>query len=583
MFKGLTYRIAYYLLMVLCYREACSFKRSLSRIKIAQEKLLLRIIKDNGKTEFGKRHHFSAIKSIADFKARVPVTSYEDYKCYIDLIARGDSNILTREKVLLFEPSSGSVSSTKYIPYTPTLKKQFQRATLPWLYDIAVKNRGVTKGSSYWSISPSVNLCIKSSYGSMPVGFEQDAEYFGPALKHILKVLLVVPQEVGLIEDINAFRYVTLLFLLREKELTFISVWNPTFLTLLYDPLLSFAPSLINDIGKGTLSPPVRLPENLTQRLLEKLPKDETRAAELKFIFNSAGSMPEKADLFKNIWPNLCFISCWGDGNAANHLSNLRQMFPGVVLQPKGLLATEGVVSFPLTEERESVLSINSHFFEFLEIREIDKHDDAQHTVLAHELQLGKSYSVIITTGGGLYRYRLNDIIEVVGFKEKCPLVRFLGKEDKISDICGEKLNERHVVEALNGAFETCKLKPRFFMMAPLLSKENKYSYAIFLQFSGGVHVSYEMLFQLRTLVERRLKENYHYSYCRKLGQLQELDIFLITPESNPAQDYLQYCQKQGQRLGGIKALALDSRLDWAGVFQGCLIENKSFYTCKNV
>jgi len=29
--------------------------------------------------------------------------------------------------------------------------------------------------------------------------------------------------------------------------------------------------------------------------------------------------------------------------------------------------------------------------------------------------------------------------------------------------------------------------------------------------------------------------------------------------------------------------LALDSRLDWAGVFQGCLIENKSFYTCKNV
>ncbi len=583
MFKELRYRIAYYLLMVLCYREARFFKRSLSRIKSAQEELLLRIIKDNAGTEFGKRYDFSAIKSIADFKAQVPVAGYEGHKCYIDLIARGNSNILTREKVLLFEPSSGSVSSTKYIPYTPTLKKQFQRAILPWLYDIAVNNRGVTKGSSYWSISPSVNLCIKPNYGSMPVGFDQDAEYFGPALKHILKALMAVPQEVGLIENINSFRYVTLLFLLRERKLTFVSVWNPTFLTLLFEPLLGFAASLINDISKGTVNPPDKLPGDLAHRLLQKLPQDEARAAELKSIFDPAGSMPERADLFKSIWPDLCFMSCWGDGNAANHLSDLRKMFPDVVLQPKGLLATEGVVSFPLTEERESVLAVNSHFFEFLGIPEAHKKGDEQHTLLAHELQLGKNYSVIITTGGGLYRYRLNDIIEVVGFKEKCPLVRFVGKEDKISDICGEKLNERHVGEALGGAFEACELKPRFFMMAPLLSEENKYAYAVFLQFSRGADVPYEMLFHLRTLVERSLKENYHYSYCRKLGQLQELDIFLITPESDPAQDYLRYCQKLGQKLGGIKSSALDARFGWVNVFRGDLLENKSFYSCKNV
>jgi hypothetical protein len=158
-----------------------------------------------------------------------------------------------------------------------------------------------------------------------------------------------------------------------------------------------------------------------------------------------------------------------------------------------------------------------------------------------------------------------------------------MGKEDKISDICGEKLNERHVVEALNGAFEEYKLNPRFFMIAPLLSKENRYSYAIFLQLSISGCVTFETLHQLRTLVERRLAENYHYSYCRKLGQLQELDIFLITPESNPAQDYLRYCQKLGQKLGGIKSLTLDSRFDWVNVFQGDLLVNKSLYASKNV
>jgi len=584
MFKGLSYRIAHYLLTIFCYKEARSFKQSLPRVKETQEKLLLETLEENAETEFGRKHKFSSIKNISDFKTRVPVSSYEDYKCYIDLIARGDNNILTKEKVLLFEPSSGSVSSTKYIPYTPTLKKQFQRAILPWLYDIAIKNKGVIKGSSYWSISPSVNLCVNPNYGIMPVGFEQDAEYFGPILKHILKVLLVVPQEVSLIEDIDSFRYVTLLFLLREKELTFISIWNPTFLTVLFDPLLHFAPSLICDIERGTLNPPSKLSRELTHRLLKKLPKDKKRAAELKAIFNSySESLFEKASLFKNIWPNLCFISCWGDGNANSHLSSLKQMFPDVVLQPKGLLATEGVVSFPLTDENESILAINSHFFEFIETEDINTGGQSYNTLLAHQLQLGKSYSVIITTGGGLYRYRLNDIIKVVGFRQECPLVRFIGKEDKVSDLCGEKLNERHIVEILNGAFEQYQLRSRFFMMAPSLSEDGKYSYTLFLQFAECPNESYYALSQLSAFIEKKLKENYHYNYARKLGQLQELRIFIIFPESNPAQDYLYHCQKQGQKLGDVKPLALDSRLDWASVFHGSFAGNKSFCMSQNV
>ena len=45
-------------------------------------------------------------------------------------------------------------------------------------------------------------------------------------------------------------------------------------------------------------------------------------------------------------------------------------------------------------------------------------------------IQRGGTYSVILTTGGGLYRYQLHDLVEVTGFVGRCPLVRFLGKED---------------------------------------------------------------------------------------------------------------------------------------------------------
>src|SRR5207249_3781643 len=72
--------------------------------------------------------------------------------------------------------------------------------------------------------------------------------------------------------------------------------------------------------------------------------------------------------------------------------------------------------------------------FEFEEV------DETTPTIkLAHELQAGRRYSVIVSTGGDLYRSRLNDLIEVAGFYNQCPLLRFVGRQSKVVDICGEK------------------------------------------------------------------------------------------------------------------------------------------------
>ena len=57
---------------------------------------------------------------------------------------------------------------------------------------------------------------------------------------------------------------------------------------------------------------------------------------------------------------------------------------------------------------------------------------------------------MVISTGGGLYRYQLHDLIQVVGYLGTCPLLKFVGKESYISDWFGEKLNERHVRQTLD-------------------------------------------------------------------------------------------------------------------------------------
>ena len=83
-----------------------------------------------------------------------------------------------------------------------------------------------------------------------------------------------------------------------------------------------------------------------------------------------------------------------------------------------GYMASEGRGSIPLDDSGAGgVLALTSHFFEF--VAESDS-DSSQPTYLtATDLQLGDRYYIYFTTMAGLYRYDINDLIEVVGFHKK--------------------------------------------------------------------------------------------------------------------------------------------------------------------
>src|SRR6185369_1456475 len=98
-------------------------------------------------------------------------------------------------------------------------------------------------------------------------------------------------------------------------------------------------------------------------------------------------------------------------------------------IQSKGLLATEAFVSIPW--EAQHPVAVMSHFFEFASAN--------GEILLAHELRHGETYSVIVTTAGGLWRYRLGDLVEVDGLAAATPSLRFLGRGTSVTDLCGEK------------------------------------------------------------------------------------------------------------------------------------------------
>ena len=83
-----------------------------------QQKVFQELIKEATQTKFGKEHNFSAIKNHSAFTENVPVRDYEGLKSYVDLVVKGEENILWKGKPLYFAKTSGTTSGAKYIPLT---------------------------------------------------------------------------------------------------------------------------------------------------------------------------------------------------------------------------------------------------------------------------------------------------------------------------------------------------------------------------------------------------------------------------------------------------------------------------------
>ena len=483
--------------------ESVAFHAASNNVQRVQENKLLETVRSNQDTEIGRRFNFDSIKSVADFIEAVPVLSYEDYQEAIINIMDGEQRVLTSEQVLSLEPTSGSTSPSKFIPYTEALKREFQQGIFPWLYDLFTNRPNLKNGSFYWSITPATHKEERTS-GGIPIGFGDDGIYFTPQQQRLISELSAVPFDVAKIQDVGEFKKQTLAHLSGNKDLSFISVWNPTFLSLLLRPI----------------------------------------------------NKPQE------VWPNLSLISAWADGNASNYIGEIRRLFPNAEIQPKGLIATEGFVSLPLIGYEGSALSVNSHFFEF---RDLERGSDVR---LAHQVEKGKEYEVILTTGGGLYRYNLEDVVKVVGFKDQCPLVRFVGRNHEVSDLFGEKLNDYHVSRATAETLRKNSLAPSFFMIAPEALGETT-SYVLF--------VESERRFNSDSIVEdldSRLQENYHYKYCRKLGQLGKPKVFLINrnPDRSASDIYLEENNAKGKKMGNVKPAVLSSQFGWSKRFDGQFI-----------
>jgi GH3 auxin-responsive promoter len=530
-------------------RAANEFDAALAIPEEVQRNLLLNLVRKNQGCAFGKQYEFASISTVREYQERVPIVTYDDLEPWVERIKQGERAVLTSEPVLAFEKSSGSATAAKYIPYTQTLRKQFQSALAPWITDMHRAFPGIARGSAYWLVTP-LSRGREVTEGGIPVGFESDTEYFGPIQRWILRKTMAMPPELARVSELEDCIYLTLRFLLQSRSLTFISVWSPSFLLILLDRLELHGERLIRDLLNGNASVATSFPSKLAVSLV----RDARQAFNLQAMLRRGRIEPGQ------LWPRLELISCWTSATSALAKNEVEQRFPGVSIQGKGLLATEGIVSIPINRYQAPVAAVTSHFLEFF-----DEESGKCRTI--SELEKSRDYSVILTTGGGLWRYRLADRVRVAGFAERTPLLEFVGKEDCVSDLRGEKLNAVFVANTL-AEFECCRTAS-FAMLAP--SQAGIPHYTLFLE---SAHCQPDLLSRL----DERLRANPHYAYCRKIGQLGELRLFLIRRDAHDS--YLKHCTRLGQRPGNVKTTALHPRTGWEGVFTGVHVGTPAAEVC---
>ena len=468
-----------------------------STLETKQWRWLQKCLERNKETTYGKLYGFKNITSTEEYQSTLPIITYENIEPMIEQIARGAEDMLFAGKAMAFEVTSGSSGGAKLIPYTSESFEDFQRAILPWLQQ-TIEQYAINPQNAYWAITP-INKRAEKTEGGIAIGVS-DSQYLG-----IKSAEGIVPEWVIHLSTIEQWRVATLYWLIRYEALELISIWSPSFLLLLLEGIDRDSEELLSllSLGGSIAEHKVSSDAEAHQRLSDYLITHDTQI----------------------LWSQLKLISLWQDGASAPYALILQRHFPSVAFQPKGLLSTECIVTTP-DISGQALLSDESGFYEF-----IDSRDEVH---LAHQLHRDEVYEVVVTTSGGLYRYRTGDSVLCEGYKETKPILKFLHRVGRVSDMVGEKLSEAFVMQALSTI-------AGFAMLVPHQEEKAYYSLVI----ERGVDQDVEAL-----AIEERLYKNPQYRYARELGQLGVLEVVKL---HNPMDRYISYLLSQGKRIGDIK------------------------------
>lgn len=407
---------------------------------VAQEQFLLKLIRTHKNTELGRKFRLGEMKTVEQFRERMPIAPYSDYELYLERIARGEQNVLTDAPVVYLTLTSGSTGKKKMIPTTRRSQSIVRQATLTSLGFLsqALQQRQlqfgkllVTNSSQLWGRT------------------EADIPY-GPASAGVLRMdrrlyqqFFAHPYEATQVGSSPARHYLCLLFALRDPWMRGMVANFPMLNLRTCHYLEKYAEDLVKDLQQGMIASWLDLEPELRVRLERNWSAAPDRAAQLQQILRQKGRLTPKL-----AWESLAFVANARGGTSDFYFERFPEYFGDTPIFGAVFSSAEGMFSiYPDVNTDGSVLALESGFFEFVP----EDQWGAEHpkTVLATEVQAGKRYRILTTSYSGFYRYDIGDVIEIAGFYQRTPLIVFRHRCGGLISSTTEKTTEAHVTQVM--------------------------------------------------------------------------------------------------------------------------------------
>jgi hypothetical protein len=510
------------------------FQRALADPAKAQAALLQRILGDNADSAFGRRHGFSRIAGMADYRKAVPVATHADLEPYIREQAETVAPALTVAPPVFYARTSGTVGAAKLAPVTAAGMRALIDAQR--LFACAQYRHAATFDGRILAIGGSA-VEDRTARG-IPIGAATGAIY--AALPRAVRRRYVLPPALFAVADYDLRNYLIALMALAAPDLSCMATANPSTLLRLHGLIGANWDALLDDLRAGRVAGLDRLENG--RAIMDRLEANPGRARALRRM--GAGAAPRWAEL----WPGLETVATWTGGSCGYALGALKAHLPDDILVTElGYQASECRGTVNIDPRRNAcVPALTGTFFEFVERGARDT--GGGDFLSLDELEEGREYYVFVTTLDGLYRYDMNDILRVDGRYGAAPTLAFVQKGRGVTNITGEKLSEAQALAAVQTAAAEHGLGAPFFL---LLADERAAGYRLLIELDAG-----HRAVGLADAVDRALMEgNIEYASKRRSGRLHGLDAVALRPGAGAA--YRRDCVARGRRDAQFKVMHL--------------------------
>ena len=321
-----------------------------------QQEVLFSLLSKAAGTGWGITHGYQDIKSYREYAERVPLQTYEELIPFVERLRAGEKNLLWPGEIKWFAKSSGTTSTkSKFIPIS---KESLEETHYRGFKDCM---------AIYTSLHPDTRLYTGKGLtlgGSHRINNFSNDSLYGDLSAILLENAPVVadlirtpPTKVALLEDFEE----------KMKRITEITAnMNVT--------SISGVPSWFLVL--------------------------------LRYILKSAST-----DNLYDVWPNL-EVFFHGGVNFAPYREQYKKILPGDKMKyMETYNASEGFFGIQDDPSAQDMLLIldSGIFYEFIPVQDIENENPGALTI--GEVEKGVNYAIIISTNGGLWRYKIGDTI----------------------------------------------------------------------------------------------------------------------------------------------------------------------------